>query len=341
MPSQQRMHWRDGSGFTLIEMVVALTVVLVMAGAALLAAPATIKDTMASACNAVADSISNAVTASFASTGDYSHSGADDLVTDGYPVATPDSEQFELTGVSADGVTVEFRSDCSGDTAPSTWGNQAKTDSSYQFGAAGELDCAHGGVCQVGDTGPGGGTVFYVDDTGFEVGNQAFNYLEAARPGWYDGGADPLLKWGCSGQSISGTAAGGIGSGLANTTAWVAAADSTCAGDLPEAASAAFNYGGGEAGWYLPDQAELTQLCRYSSGEDTGPTTQESSSFPCNGQGDEFSPIGLTKLDTYWTSTAFGITNRAQNISMESGAQSTILRTDTARVRPIRYFAKP
>ncbi len=99
-----------------------------------------------------------------------------------------------------------------------------------------------GGI-QIGDTGPGGGIVFYVDSTG------AHGY-EAA-PG--DVGIAP---WGCSGTVITGGTVAAPGTGAQNTTNIVA--------DCPDpgiAAEIADTYTTpGFTDWYLPSKDELDLL---------------------------------------------------------------------------------
>ena len=54
----------------------------------------------------------------------------------------------------------------------------------------------------VGDPGPGGGTIFYVDMTRAE----GSRYFEVACFGWQnncDGSPDPLTGWGCSGSAMA------------------------------------------------------------------------------------------------------------------------------------------
>ena len=59
--------------------------------------------------------------------------------------------------------------------------------------------CAEGGVCEVGDIGPGGGIVFYVTATPFtsdaSCGSNCL-YLEMAPKNWYGGSSDPGLTLG-------------------------------------------------------------------------------------------------------------------------------------------------
>jgi hypothetical protein len=60
------------------------------------------------------------------------------------------------------------------------------------------LDCAQGGPCTIGDTGSGGGKVFYYSAAGFKCGpdfTSNCNNLEVAPKTWYGGSADPSLRW--------------------------------------------------------------------------------------------------------------------------------------------------
>jgi hypothetical protein len=117
----------------------------------------------------------------------------------------------------------------------------------------GTLACADGGVCAVGDTGPGGGKVFYVHASGtFACGAtlaSTCKYLEAA-PSDHSSTA----KW-CSNNSSSlGVTATGIGSGMSNT----ATADSTCTSGAIQVAADYTN--NGKTDWHLPSKDELNQM---------------------------------------------------------------------------------
>jgi len=142
--------------------------------------------------------------------------------------------------------------------------------------------CANGrGVCLVGETGPGGGKVFYAPggtftETGAPCGSSC-RYLEAAPAGWNAGGSpDPDLQWGhgdsstagqCRRKDIPGAAGTGIGSGFANTTAIMAACPSTDPLNAQSAPAAltASTYaptvnGVVVTGWFLPSIDELNRL---------------------------------------------------------------------------------
>ena len=141
--------------------------------------------------------------------------------------------------------------------------------------AAITLTCAAGGACRVGDTGPGGGKVFYVASTSFtstgSACGSACKYLEAAPAGWITaatpagqtncavagtGTADPQCAWSGNTATRIGTTQTGIGSGYANTSAIIA--QSNVAGRAATVARAF--QGGGKADWYLPSKDELDQV---------------------------------------------------------------------------------
>ncbi len=159
--------------------------------------------------------------------------------------------------------------------------------SSSQIGDAGPVEVSSSYIVgtsrvesfiRTGDTGPGGGIVFYVAATPFACGPtlaSTCTYLEAAPSGWSVTLAsgcqrrgtsiiDPLCPW--SGNSIdfsetdtvSGTDTA-IGTGYANTVAIIGGSTSGIAAN----ASQAYR-GGGKTDWYLPSRDELNELCKYA-----------------------------------------------------------------------------
>lgn len=93
----------------------------------------------------------------------------------------------------------------------------------------------------VGDTGPGGGKVFYI-----------------AGPTRYEAASTDLgtAPWGCQGTSVPGAVATAVGTGAANTTAIVGVC--LTAGI---AARLADDYvSGGQTDWFLPSKDELNEL---------------------------------------------------------------------------------
>ena len=120
-----------------------------------------------------------------------------------------------------------------------------------------------GGVYVLGNTGPGGGTVFYVAATPFAcgpTGASTCNYLEAAPHGWQSTfqtatTVDQKSKWNsCNATQTTGN---GIGAGAANT----AKINSVCSADTTAAGFQAANYRGNAlTDWYLPAKDEFTQM---------------------------------------------------------------------------------
>jgi len=135
------------------------------------------------------------------------------------------------------------------------------------------LSCSTGGTCVVGDTGPGGGIVFY--DAG---STQSWGrYLEATPSGWSGAIWAPRAEWGCVGTPILGARGTGVGTGQANTTAIVNGCRTTgIAAQLADALTF-----GGKSDWFVPSKDELALL--YASR----------------------AIIGGFAADTYWSSTEY------------------------------------
>ena len=197
--------------------------------------------------------------------------------------------------------------------------------------AAITLTCAAGGACRVGDTGPGGGKVFYVASTSFtstgSACGSACKYLEAAPAGWITaatpagqtncavagtGTADPQCAWSGNTATRIGTTQTGIGSGYANTSAIIA--QSNVAGRAATVARAF--QGGGKADWYLPSKDELDQV--YLQRSAIG----------------GFAPAGYSSSSEYREQTTI-----AWFQSFYNGKQSFMGgKTVTFYVRPVRAF---
>lgn len=206
--------------------------------------------------------------------------------------------------------------------------------------------CAQGGACVAGDTGPGGGKVFYVHASGtFACGAthaSQCKYLEVAPSGW-NTGADPLLLWAVAGNQSSDIAtitnvdtaannnnASGIGLGYKNSLAIVNQGN-----DTTTAAGAARAYRGGtQSDWFLPATVELNLLCQWAR------NVTQAVSTPCTG-GTLNTGTGANggfEAGIYWSSVEHNPSDvRFQNFS--NGEQSNQLGKDTSiRVRPIRAF---
>jgi uncharacterized repeat protein (TIGR02543 family) len=213
--------------------------------------------------------------------------------------------------------------------------------------------CANGGVCVVGNTGPGGGTVFYVAPTTFTQTNAsgtmcttACKYLEYAPLNWGTtlsaisgctaGTAtkDPSCKWAANKTPATSNL---IGSGY-NNTRLILALDTA-----GTAAKVASSYrGSGFSDWFLPSANEMFELCKYAtvgrtncSGGSNGDETYKSVLLS------EFTEAGSSNNAQYWTSSfAFSTTAYFANWRYltpngvdNNGGQSYVI-----LIRPIRAF---
>jgi hypothetical protein len=212
----------------------------------------------------------------------------------------------------------------------------------------------------VGDRGPGGGIVFYVDSAaGFRCGvgftatgsptGGLCKYLEVAPSGWIGSGvADPAKKWAVTAADIPGIIddsnfssipnnAAGIGLGYKNSDLIRAQYGAYSAATNDYAAGAARAYAGGSKNdWYLPTTAELNLLCQWNHHETQIVTTGCIGGALNTGTGAAGS--GFTGND-YWSSSEFNA-NEAWSQIFGNGGQSNGHKSipGTADVRPVRAF---
>ncbi len=201
--------------------------------------------------------------------------------------------------------------------------------------ASGPSDAVTAGFWVVGNTGPGGGKVFYASSGTFTETSAACGsscrYLEAAPAGWNSGGSpDPELSWGggdgtdgqCSNKDISGAAGTGIGSGFANTAAIMAVCTAESGINSAPAARAASTYaptvgGVSVTGWFLPSLAELDALDLSGLG-------------------------GLTWVNYYWSSSQSNADSAWNQLVGLGGSannwQGSGSKLYTMRVRAVRAF---
>ncbi len=159
-------------------------------------------------------------------------------------------------------------------------------------------------VWKVGDTGPGGGIVFYDAGSVQSWGR----YMEAAPNTWSGGSADPTMEWSGNTSTTVSTSTD-IGTGSANTAAIIAQSSTA-----DKAATAARAYtGGGKTDWFLPSKDELNALY-----------TQRT-------------VVGGFAADEYWSSSQYGAGN-AWLQDFGNGGQGDDGKFSTYRVRPVRAF---
>jgi len=204
---------------------------------------------------------------------------------------------------------------------------------------------AHAVPPTVGQTGPGGGTIFYYSAAGFNCGSGfsatgsptggKCNYLEAA-PSTWSGGADPTRSWATGGSNQTNSVPAGalqtaIGTGYQNSDAIVAQTGNIA---VSSAAVAARAYrGGSKSDWYLPSKDELNQMCKWQKG-----VAWTSDATVCTG-GTLNSGTGAAGFanGNYWSSTE-AATNKAWKQHFFHGTQDDELKSTVNSVRPIRAF---
>lgn len=169
-------------------------------------------------------------------------------------------------------------------------------------------------TCKVGDTGTGGGIVFYVspttinDQPGISSGGRC---MEGVPKAWTVTG-NPSAGWGCSGTAIGGTAFG-IGTGASNTAKIMAG----CATPGIAALKASNLTFGSKSDWFLPSRSELKLLGTFLMS--TNPTWN--SYFP-----------GM-----YWSSSEFNAGD-AWFYDMYNMAHGNYGKVSTFAYWPVRVF---
>ena len=184
-------------------------------------------------------------------------------------------------------------------------------------------------ACEIGDTGPGGGIIFYVESNpeGFASAapecTAGCKYLEAAITSGYNswidlGPEDEGFNWSGNTSDHAYITDIEVGAGYKNTLDMIGIEG----GGTTGAASAARGYqGGGKNDWYLPSIAELEQL-HLSNVANINGAYWSSSEAPCS-----------IEISNDCGSKAQG--TGGSDGSFESGE---ILKADPYMVRPIRAF---
>ena len=189
-----------------------------------------------------------------------------------------------------------------------------------------ELSCAEGGSCVVGDTGPGGGVVFYTSGTG------STKYMEVGPTTWYDNTARQDFTW-CAGKELQAIPAPGTGTALgtgASNTARIASFCNPNGGAywITQRNNAAGGIGG-KTDWFLPSKDELNYLCLYvrQLPENAGTCTN-------------VNPLRSGFIGASHWSSSEGSSTRAwyQNFSNGGQAYSDAPKGLRVYVRPVRAF---
>lgn len=191
----------------------------------------------------------------------------------------------------------------------------------------------------LGDIGPGGGLVFFIDSVSglrYEMAPKTWGVNETTKVVWttsatacYAAGSsdavsncqeDNLYPEGAAGQQIASTAAAAaVGMGGANTDAIIARMNAGSVASGLYAAGAARAYtGGGYTDWFLPSKDELNAMYSYSI------------------------PTGSAAVygfasDGYWSSSQ-STANFSWGQDPVSGTQADIFKNVLLLVRPVRTF---
>ena len=189
------------------------------------------------------------------------------------------------------------------------------------------VTCANGGTCAVGNTGPGGGIVFY---------SVSGKYLEAAPASWFGTATDTRTVWGCSGSTYSIAYATAIGTGKANTDQIV----SNCGNPTSNvAAKIARAYtGGGKSDWSLPSRDELIELCKYARTQTTGNVSTSCTTAGTLNAG-VLKGFGNADGDSQYWSSSDASTNNAYTVWLSGSVSGGFGgKTIDRYIRPVRYF---
>ena len=184
---------------------------------------------------------------------------------------------------------------------------------------------------RVGDTGPGGGLVFYIDSS------SGLRY-EMAPNTWGTGETIPLSICTNYGARVSGRALTAIGTGAANTAALVA--HGTCNSTAANAVMAYPGTDSSEGQWFIPSLDELNAMCNYSR----DPGSPAPVTDVCSGKQEPDFASGLFGFSShpYWSSSS--ASPGSQSSWFEDFEISDSSRQDQEdqdwpiRVRPIRAF---
>ncbi len=197
-------------------------------------------------------------------------------------------------------------------------------------------------TCLVGDTGPGGGKIFYVATAAFAcgpTGATTCSYLEAAPTTGTGAWANINYLWSGNTTVAITTTQTAIGTGYKNTLAIIGQASGGNTASRAGTISQAYRGPNNLTDWYLPSKDELNQMCKWVNGITgvnlTTVTTRCSSEGLTLNTGS--GAAGFT-LNPYWSSSEVNAT-LAWRQDFKLGSQNNDrLKTQANYVRPVRAF---
>jgi len=215
---------------------------------------------------------------------------------------------------------------------------------------------AHTDAYGVGLPGPGGGTIFYYSEAGFNCGpthsatgsptGGLCNYLEVA-PNLWSGGSDPTKYWEPNQTSFRtstvasiptetsvNNSSGAVGLGYKYTLAIYGQSSDTSTAAAAARAYSPIVSGTTVTDWYLPTSTELNLMCQWQRGVTQSVTTV------CSG-GTLNSGSGASGFSTssYWASSQYNV-DCAWSQNFGTGVQSILntWKNNEGSLRPIRAF---
>ena len=182
------------------------------------------------------------------------------------------------------------------------------------------LSCAAGGVCAVGDTGPGGGVVYILSTTS---GNTTGLTFEAARNDWNGSAPDGKGKW-CGANTVISGLGTAIGTGSSNSATIATSCSSTGTDDAAEYVRGKTI--GGKTDWFLPSRDEAlaiyTQRAVFTGAYATNQADVDEARYLTSTQG----TISGNALGAYMVG------------GVHPGASGDFSKTYHFAIRPVRSF---
>jgi hypothetical protein len=195
-------------------------------------------------------------------------------------------------------------------------------------------------VYNVGDTGPGGGKIFYKATTPFACGptrSATCTYLEAAPISGIDAWTDATYAWSGNTSVEIGTTARGtdIGTGYANTLAIVGQADGGATADKAATKARAYRGPNNLSDWFLPSKDELNQMCKWARGI-TGAALTNITTVCTGGTLNSGPGAAGFVASNYWSSSEYSASAASGQFS--NGDRAYFSKSGTGYVRPVRAF---
>jgi hypothetical protein len=196
----------------------------------------------------------------------------------------------------------------------------------------------------IGDTGPGGGIIYYYRSAGFNCGPtraSTCRYLEAAPARWL-GTSDTSTRWAqqqpvdYSSTTVPGNGATAteIGWGYRNTRAIVAQGNNATSASAVADSHTVTVSGVVYDDWFLPSKDELNQMCKWARNQ-----AWVSDATACDNSGSLNSGPGASGFTAYyyWSSSeSANSLARMQNFA--DGAPVSTYKYNMVSIRPIRAF---